>query len=129
MTQYASTTDLDNFGVKSAVFASVSTTKKNAALVSASRTADAYLRSRYDVPLTAWDESLTTAVVKIAQWQLMMTEGFNPEGLDEVVRLAYEDGIAYLRDLSSGRATFAVDATAPAVAATPAAASDDARGW
>jgi phage gp36-like protein len=75
----------------------------NNALEAASRLADSYLRARYTLPLTAWDEALTWAVAAIAAYDLMAVRGYDPaRGADEVLRLRYEDAIRWLERVAAG---------------------------
>lgn len=72
-------------------------------IAAASSEADGYLASRVALPLTAWGEDLRRHVCSIAGYRLILGRGFNPaEGANEALRLAYEDAMRWLRDVSHG---------------------------
>lgn len=70
-----------------------------AALAAAIATADSYLSSRYQVPLTAANAILTRVVCDIARFQLF---GVSAEGEPEKRNAA---AIAWLRDVAASRAS------------------------
>ena len=55
---YATITDLTRFGLPSTALTGVSSTTQEEAISAASSLADSYLRSRYDLPLTAYGDDL-----------------------------------------------------------------------
>jgi phage gp36-like protein len=68
----------------------------DAALTSASLTADGYMRGRFSLPLTAWDMGIREKVAYIAGYNLMSQRGMNPgAGADVNFRMRYEDAIRW----------------------------------
>jgi hypothetical protein len=76
---YASLTDFGNFGVVSTAFGQLTQPQIQAQLQSASDYASSKMGARYVLPLTAWDTSITQAVVQIAAYQCMCLRGFDPQ--------------------------------------------------
>jgi len=103
---YATQNDLFRLGLPEGALRGVSPSTIEDALEAASRLADSYLRARYALPLTAWDEALTRAVAAIAAYDLMAVRGYDPaRGADEVLRLRYEDAIRWLERVAAGGAS------------------------
>lgn len=119
---YASQQDLVNVGLPQVAIGNLSAPQINAELQSASDIADAYFRARYGtdaVPLAVWDSSITTAVAKIAAFELMVIRGMKPGGPDfALFRTRYEDAVEYLNKIQRQQAhpkvTLAGSAQAPA---------------
>jgi len=132
---YATTTDLVRLGIGAAALTGVSSTIQEAALESASDTADGYMRARYALPLTTWGDDLRRAVCAIAAWDLLCVRGFDPSrGGDVAVQARYEAAMLWLRDVSQGRAVVSGGNTDPtatrhARASGPRVTSDRTRGW
>jgi phage gp36-like protein len=100
---YATQDDLFRLGLPEGALRGVSPATIEEALEAASRLADSYLRARYALPLSSWDESLTRAVAAIAAYDLMAVRGYDPaRGADEVLRLRYEDAIRWLERVAAG---------------------------
>jgi len=102
MADYATLPDLVNLGIAGQAIASITTQARLAAITAASRLADSYLASRFTLPLVAWQQDLTRAVVNITTYDLMSQRGFSPApGSDENIRLRYEDAIRWLEKVAS----------------------------
>ena len=100
---YATQNDLYRLGLPEGALRGVSLAAIEDALEAASRLADSYLRARYALPLSSWDEALTRAVAIIAAYDLMAVRGYDPaRGADEVLRLRYEDAIRWLERVAAG---------------------------
>lgn len=100
---YATRAQLASIGVKGAAIATIPTADQDAALDAASALADGYLRSRYDVPRTTVGMDLTSAVCKIAAYDLLVVRGFNPQaGADVNIRMRYDDAIKWLEAVAKG---------------------------
>jgi phage gp36-like protein len=113
---YATQDDLFRLGLPEGALRGVSPSAIEDALEAASRLADSYLRARYALPLTAWDEALTRAVAAIAAYDLMAVRGYDPaRGADEVLRLRYEDAIRWLERVAAGEVTPEVEDSTPDV--------------
>lgn len=85
--------------------------KVAAALEEASGRVDSYCRSKYVTPLQQSD-IVTTATRDICVYELWSRR---PQAMSETVRQRYEDAIAMLKDVSSGKAVLdqPVSAAAP----------------
>lgn len=105
MAAYATTSDLYRLALRRTALEGIPQADQERALEAASRLADSYLQARYRLPLTAWGDDLRRAVAVIAAYDLLAGRGFAPEGVDEHIRLRYEDAITWLRDVSRGAAT------------------------
>lgn len=67
---------------------------------------DGYLRDRFTLPLTAWDNSIRRCAAIIAVHDAMAARGYNAANAgDEQLQIRYEGQIAWLRDIANGRAT------------------------
>ena len=75
---YATLTDMSNFGFVPTAFGQLTQPQVQAQLDAASSFANAKMAARYSLPLTAWDVSITQAVVQIAAYQCMCLRGFDP---------------------------------------------------
>lgn len=108
MSQYATTTNLQNLGLPAAALTSVSTTIQDEHLVKASGVVDSYLRGRTTLPLVApYPDEIIDATCRIAAYTLLVRRGFNPDAYDANFRALYEDAIRWLKDVSAGRANLA----------------------
>lgn len=127
---YATRAELATHGLSAKFLPQVSGPDQDAALVAASRTADMYLRSRYAVPLTAWQEDLTRLVCHIAAWDLYSTRrtaGDEDDGIERRAKAA----VAMLRDVSEGKAHLAgiTESESETWPEMIGAVSDEPRGW
>lgn len=105
MTVYATTADIETYGVGGSAFAGVAPEALSDALARASAIADEYLSQRFALPLTAWSAQLRGAVVSIAVHELFGVRGYNPEiGPDAVVRQRFDDAMRWLREVRDGSA-------------------------
>ncbi len=133
MTAYATRTELYALGVSDEALTDVSTTDQDTALESASRTVDSYLRGRYGTPFPSpYPYELREKTCHVAAWNLMSTRGFNPSGgMDEAVRLRYEDAIKWLTNVARGVVVLdnTADATPNKQEAAPLISSDTAIDW
>lgn len=103
---YATRTQLGQFGIRAAALAGIPTGDQDAALEAASDLADSYLRSRFTLPLTVWQDDLRRAVCSIAAYDLLSSRGYNPDaGADTNVRQRYEDAIRWLERVAAGQVT------------------------
>lgn len=71
MSQYATVADLFRHGMPPTARGNMTDAQLNAALVSASTTADSYLRGRYAYPLVAWGDDLRKYVCWVASYELL----------------------------------------------------------
>ena len=103
MSQYATTEDFTDGGLPAPALSSVPELTVTDALVKASGVVDGYLRKRFLLPLTAWGDDVTRAVVHIATYDLLSLRGFAPaQGVDPLVVKRYDDAILWLRDVAKG---------------------------
>ncbi len=135
MSQYAQILDLQQQGINPAAIGGPTAPtdqQLNAGLTAASGFADDYLGNRYKLPLQApYPPSLVMWVCQMAAWFVMKVRGFNPEG-DPTVRKGFEDGRAWLRDVSNGDATpyGVVDSSGSSqIPEVPEVYSNCPRGW
>lgn len=90
---------------------------------------------RYSPPFTTWTADMTLNVCKLAAYELLSTEGFNPDTnrQDRNVLTRWQQAKAWLAELKSGALLLPgavdtpVESGAPAVVAE--AWSDDLEGW
>lgn len=131
MTAYATVADLGKAGgIAIAALAALSSDVKEAAILAASNEVDGYLRSRWRLPLSSWDASITAATVKLAVYDLLSNRGFNPgAGADVQIRLRYDDAIAWLVRVSKGELHPVVVQAAPPPRPGPDVISQRRRGY
>lgn len=103
MAQYATRAELYQLAIPSAALTGISSADQDAALESASRVADSYLGTAFELPLTLWGVDLKEAVAKMAAYRLMAVRGFSPEAGDaEQFRLQYQDAVKWLEQVAKG---------------------------
>lgn len=114
MTQYGTTADLAQLGLPAAALTNVTADVQNAHLLKTGARMDAYLRSQYTLPFSVPypDELIECNCVMAAYTILTNSRGYNPADVDDQFRLRYEDCLAMLSDLSTGKASLADDADA-----------------
>lgn len=117
MTQYATRADLVSFGGMNPVaIQNIPDATVDAALLSASLTADGYMRGRFSLPLLAWDDGIRMNVAYIAGYNIITQRGMNPgAGADVNFRMRYEDAIRWFEGVQR-------QAVHPQVTETPIAA-------
>jgi phage gp36-like protein len=105
--RYAEIEDARRLGLGNQAFADEDVEALNQNLLSASEEADSYLANQYKLPLSAWGQDLRAAVSKIAVYEFLSVRGLSPEpgSADANIRKRAEDARAWLRDVSSGKAT------------------------
>lgn len=115
--QYATTTDLQNNGMSAATLSHPnisSATVQNAHLLSASQTADSYLRQRYVLPLSQWGSDLVKYVCWLASYTLICLRGYNPASeADQVYKANHDTALAWLRDIARGLVSPDITGTQP----------------
>lgn len=136
--QYCTRAELGLYGLPAAALSGVANATQDGFLQGASGIVDSYLTSRFDVPLTTWGIDMVMATASIAAYLLVKQHGFNMNSEDgKNIRQGYEDAVAWLRDVASGKATPSgasnIDSTTTPVTAervyavAPATGSIDAR--
>ncbi len=128
---YATIDDLrDGAGVPEAAFASVPLKAQQSALLRACRTADTFLRNRYQLPLKCpYDPALVQWVCFIATYFMMSFRGFNPnQGVDTIIRMNYDDTIRTLIRVANGQQQLCVVQTAPG-SLQPEVGTNESRGF
>lgn len=133
---YATTTDLTRFGLPSAALTGISSTTQEEAISAASNFADSYLRSRYDVPLTAYGDDLSQCVCALAAETLLTSRGLDPSRANgDVIITRADNARSWLRDVSAGRAAVSGGVTTPGpspqarASTAPTTRSTSERGW
>ena len=137
MSSYATTSDLAAYGLPSAVLSTIDPATQQEALDAASAKADGYIRSRFVLPLKTWGLDLRQAVAKLAAYDLMSVNGFNPEaGADENLRMRAQDAEKWLANVGKGEISPAFTDSSPTVGADglskpsgPRLTSQASRGW
>ena len=138
MSQYATETNLADYGLPSTALTSLTTAQKNAFLTQASATIDTYLRAHHTLPISGevgppntYPGELVEACVAIAAWRILVFRGFNPDQFDEVYRTRYEDAMAWLRDAAKGLVNLdpSADATPTTHEGTAKVKTGTSRGW
>jgi len=115
MAQYATTTDLAQFGLPAAALANISTTIQNDHLTKAGGVIDSYLRSHHTLPLgSPYPDEIIRCNAIIAAYDILQFRGFNPDEFDEGFRLRYLDCLAWLKDIAKGLVSLAITADATA---------------
>lgn len=70
----------------------------------ASTYADSFLRKRYLLPLISFDVDLTSQVFALVLWKVATQIGFKPgSGQNEVIRMQYDDALAWFSKVSLGQ--------------------------
>lgn len=132
---YATIADLETFGVAADALADIDPTIKNTVLAGASRTIDGFLAAQFTLPIVAWGVDVTMVCCQIAAYRLLANRGLNPEGIDQVVRDGYDDGMALLKlwARNDGAVPDVTDSSPQAQEQTPTArpsvSSEPGRGW
>jgi phage gp36-like protein len=133
MSQYATASEFNTFGIRAAALPpAVTDTDRLKAVSAASGRADSYLGARFRLPLSAWGDDLRQAVCAIAAFELVSSQvGFNPQaGHNMVLITRKEDAIRWLEQVASGKVTPAgITDTAPAAASVSRVLSRPPRGW
>lgn len=66
---------------------------------------DSYLGQRYGLPVPSVPEILRTRALDIAEYRVFLRRGIRPNTADESVRFKYKDALAWLKDVSVGKAS------------------------
>ena len=113
MTQYATTTDLQQLGLPAEALTNVSAAIQNDHLLKAGGKIDSYLRSQYTLPLAVpYPDEIILCNVNIASYTLLKWRGFNADEMDENFRLLYLDCVNWLEMLNRGEVSLGIDADA-----------------
>ena len=113
MSQYATTTELANFGLPAAALTGISGTIQDQHLTLASGKVDSYLRGRYTLPLASpYPDEIKAAVCALAAYTLLKRRGFNPDAYDSNFRDEYLSTLEWLDKLSEGKVNLDVAADA-----------------
>jgi phage gp36-like protein len=87
----------------------------NKAIADADSTINSYVAKAYTVPVVPTPSKLNQLSVTIALYNLFSRRASNVGGVNEVIRINYEDAIAFLERVAMGKATIGVaPAAAPA---------------
>lgn len=103
------------------------------AILGASDVIDGYLRSRFTLPLTAWEQDLRRACAVIAAWDLISVRGYSPDD-DPALKARYDAIIKWLEGVAAGKITPSVTDSSPGAepgspSGGPRVISSTSRGW
>ena len=131
MSEYATTTDLARLGLASGVLARVPSATQTTQLSFSSAYADAFLRSRYTLPLASWGDDLREAVCAIAAEGMLTTIGWNPEDpANQAIVARANRARAWLKMVGRGEIDpEIVDSTPDAEEGTGYVSTRPRRGW
>lgn len=104
-TQYASQSDLESLTLPAATITtwSATTAEINAALLAASEEADGYLRQRYDLPLTSYDDAMfKQAICDIGAFRLATKKNYTTQNDDTTLIDGYNRAIKWLTKVARG---------------------------
>jgi phage gp36-like protein len=107
--RYADPEDLARVGLTHRALLGTAENVQETALQFASRLADSYLGVRFRVPLFRWGDDLRLNVAQIAAWRIMAARGYDPSTPNDqqVLRVSYEDAIAWLQQIRARQAVLA----------------------
>lgn len=111
MTTYCASTDLE---LPDETLADFTTDVIDDAIGKASSLVDSYLSTRWTLPLRPavpgeFPDALIQATAAIASYRLMKRRGYSPEnGDNDEIRNGFDDAIAWLKDMSAGKATMQI---------------------
>ena len=115
MTQYATRANLAVTGLPSAALIRVNSFAQDETLAAQGAKMDTYLRAQYTLPFAQpFPAELVSCNAVMAAYAILQNHrGFAPADVDDGFRLRYEDCLAWLKDLSTGKAALdgAADAT------------------
>ena len=109
---YATIADLEALGIAADALGEIPAPIKNAMLATMSRRIDQALTAQCKLPLlmkigdTDWGPDLKDMCVNLSAYRLLAGRGFNPEGIDQNVRLMYEDALLLLKEWSKNDGAF-----------------------
>lgn len=93
---------MTQLAISAGAVANIPTATQDAALEARSRWADSYLAAHWDVPLTTWSTDLTYAVSALAAYDLLISRGFSPLGVDAVLKERADQAQAWLDKVAEG---------------------------
>jgi phage gp36-like protein len=137
---YATIADLEALGIASDALAEIDPDIKNAMLAAMSRRIDQSLNAQCKLPLrmkageTTWGPDLSDMCVSLSAYRLLASRGFNPEGIDQNIRLMYEDAQKLLKQWSDDDGAWpdVLDSSggeAQTPSSGPSVSSSPSRGW
>ena len=126
---YCTRDDLSKFAMSSHVLDHIDESLKLENIIAATGEVSDFLSVAYTLPLASWGASLTkhSAIVAVHN----MASGPGRQGLDETLRLAYEDTMRWLQSIGTGRLrpTTIIDATPTVEEDGAYVTSQTSRGW
>jgi phage gp36-like protein len=132
MSAYATRAELETYGLAAELISSVSNDTVDDCLSAASRYADSYLQTRYELPLVAYGVDLTMAVCEIATYRLLVSlKLMQPLTNDyQVWRDRHDMAIKWLEGIASGKISPPdIVSTDPDADGTCVVSSEEIRGW
>ena len=129
---YATAADLKQLGLPAEALEEVADADIDAQLEASAGMMDAYLASRYSMPLLApYPEALKRCNIDMAVFHILMRRGFNPEEYDANYKELHDRCIDFLAEVRDGKLTIPgiVDQTPSLNEAAPMVYTSTARGW
>lgn len=128
-TEYITDAEFVTFGLAQGGLSRATTGQKDAARRAASAEADASFRSRYTLPLTAWDDLVRMHVAAIATERVLTIIGWNPEDPSNAnIVAAAKRAREFLRRVAASLEHPDVSESAPATS-SPFVLSGEPEGW
>lgn len=127
---YAVRTDIPKFGIAAEAIADIATTTQDAALSSASRFMDGFLRAALALPLIAYGDDLRECCCVLAVETLIFGRGIAPGGIggaDQPLIDRADRWRKWLGQVSSGKVLLDVTESAVGPVYAPEAVSDESR--
>ena len=117
LTQYATTTDLANYGLPSTLLAGVTTEVQDQHLQAATALVKSSLLTRHEAPISAVGLDVVQATCRIAAWSLLSNViGFNPgTNPHQAIKASHDDAMMWLTQVAKGLAKANVTDNTPEV--------------
>lgn len=128
---YAVRADIPRFGIAAEAIADIATATQDAALSSASRFMDGFLRAALALPLLAWGDDLRECCCVLATETLIFGRGIAPGGVggaDQPLIDRADRWRKWLGSVSSGKVLLDVTESSPGPVYAPEVLSDCSRG-
>ncbi len=113
MPSYITEAELRTLGGDGRLFNNASQESLDTAMEAASAEADTYLSASYTVPLTTVSPALKLHVARAALYHFLSTNGFNPNGPDDVIERNYDRALNFYKALQKSQQALPNEVTEP----------------